>query len=183
MIVTVCVVCQPTLVRFHAWTVVSVSSQSHVTAACIRLPDTGVRQVKHTTFTLFFFFVFTFLSTVRWLYGCNVRFCRSSLLQFPIPALRGRWRAGRGVSTTLRPLMDSTTTSLVGAPTPCSGTARKPHRLASSSRQVQTSVRGSGFKSKNTLPFLTLWRFRPSPREGFILEISESYLLIKVNYH
>lgn len=28
-----------------------------------------------------------------------------------------------------------------------------------------------------------LSRFRPSLREGFILEISESYLVIKVNYH
>lgn len=39
------------------------------------------------------------------------------------------------------------------------------------------------FKSENTLPFLALLKFHLSLKEGFILKISESYLVIKVNYH
>lgn len=38
-------------------------------------------------------------------------------------------------------------------------------------------------KSKNTLSLLMFKRFRLSPREGFILKISESNLVIKVNYN
>lgn len=68
----------------------------------------------------------------------TVSFFPQFIFQFQILALRERWHVGRGVSTTLRPLTASTTTSLADAHTLCWGTVRKPPRPASSSRLVQT---------------------------------------------
>lgn len=67
--------------------------------------------------------------------------------QFQILALRGRWHAGHGVSTTLRPLMAYTTTSQGDARTLYWGTVRKPPRPASLSRwAVRTDLRWGEMK-------------------------------------
>lgn len=88
-----------------------------------------------------------------------ISFSTNLSAQFQIQALSGRWRAGPGVSTTLRPLTASTTTSPADVRTLCCGTARKPPRPASSSRLVQTQRNKSS--RLQAAQKVSVWRLLP----------------------